>query len=178
VQPSEPQPNRGQARAGVRPAGPTLDFSFDRGTLRDVSDPIPVSREVVVPREAIRMRAVRSSGPGGQNVNKVSSKVELRIDIDAIRGLSPAARGRLHAIIGTRRDAEGHLVVTSQLTRDRSQNLEDARVKVRRLIERCLVEPRKRRATRPHTAARERRLAAKRLLGDRKRGRGRVPSDE
>ena len=147
-------------------------------TLSQVPEPIHVSAAVFVPREAIRMKAVRSSGPGGQNVNKVASKVELRIDLGAIRGLSPGDKARLQALVATRVDAEGRLLVTSQRSRDQSANLEDARDKVRRLIEKSLIAPRDRRSTRPHAAARARRLDTKRIIAVRKQQRGRVRPEE
>ena len=142
-----------------------------------MSEPLRVSAEVVVPAEAIAFRAVRSSGPGGQNVNKVASKVELRVDAGRVSGLSAAARARLLSLAASRLDADGRLVVVSQKTRDQGRNLEDAREKLRVLVLRSLEAPRPRRATRPTKASRERRLAVKRRASDRKRGRGR-PAEE
>ena len=133
-----------------------------------MAEPIRISRGVRIPAGAITWRAVRASGPGGQNVNKVASKVELRVDLGGIAGLDDAARGRLQALTATRRDSRGRLLVTSQRTRDQARNLEDAREKVRRLVARALVAPRTRRRTRPSSAAVERRLRHKRLRGERK----------
>lgn len=142
-----------------------------------MSDPLRISSSVVVPAEAIAFRAVRSSGPGGQNVNKVASKVELRVDLARVTGLHPAARSRLLVLAASRLDAEGRLVVVSQKTRDQSRNLEDAREKVRGLLLRGLAVPRARRATRPSKGSKERRLEAKRHGAERKRGRGRPSED-
>ena len=124
-----------------------------------------------MPGEAISWRAVRSSGPGGQNVNKVASKVELRVRLAAVEGLDAAARARLGALAAPRLDSRGRFLVTSQRTRDQARNLEDARDKVRRLVARALVAPKRRRTTRPSAAAVEQRLREKRLRGARKRER-------
>jgi ribosome-associated protein len=136
-----------------------------------VAETIRVSRSVRIPGGAITWRAVRSSGPGGQNVNKVASKVELRVDLGAIEGLDDAARQRLKALAAPRRDSRGRLLVTSQRTRDQTRNLEDAREKVRRLVERALVVPKRRRRTRPSAGAIEKRLREKRVRSARKRER-------
>jgi ribosome-associated protein len=124
-----------------------------------MADPILVRGGVVIPADALQVRAVRAGGPGGQNVNKVSSKVELRVDVDRIDGLDTAARHRLRAVANL--DADGHLLVTSQRTRDQRANLDDAREKVRLLVERALVVPRARKKTRPTRGSVERRLADK-----------------
>jgi ribosome-associated protein len=143
-----------------------------------VSDAIPVTDDVRVPASALSVRAVRASGPGGQNVNKVATKIDLRVDLAAIEGLPPAARERLHALARHRLDAEGRLVVTSQATRNQARNLEDARDKVRALIAAALVRPRERTATRPSAASRERRIGAKRARSTVKRLRARPGADE
>ena len=136
-------------------------------------DAIVVTDTVRVPERALTMRAVRASGPGGQNVNKVASKVDLRVDLDAIEGLSDPARQRLRVLAGRRLDAEGRLQITSQATRDQARNLEEAREKVRALITSALREPKRRRPSRPTPAARERRIESKKLRAAVKRSRGR-----
>ncbi len=138
-----------------------------------VAEAIIVTDRVRVPARALSVRAVRSSGPGGQNVNKVASKVDLRVDLGAIEGLAEPARRRLEALASHRLDAEGRLLVTSQATRDQSRNLEDARHKVRALVAAALREPRVRRPTRPGVQAEERRIGAKKRRAAIKRLRGR-----
>ncbi len=133
---------------------------------------------VWVPARALGVRAVRSSGPGGQNVNKVASKIELRVDLGAVEGLAVAARLRLETLARHRLDAEGRLVVTSQTTRDQARNLEDARGKVRALIAAALREPRVRRPTRPGAPAVNRRIGAKKHRGALKRLRDRAGADD
>jgi ribosome-associated protein len=132
-------------------------------------DAIVVTEAVRVPSAALTMRAVRASGPGGQNVNKVASKIDLRVDLDNVEGLSDPARERLRALARHRLDAEGRLQVTSQATRDQSRNLDDARDKVRDLVLAALREPKRRRPSRPSKAARERRLESKKHRGAAKR---------
>jgi ribosome-associated protein len=124
-------------------------------------DSIVVRPGVVVPADALTFHAVRSSGPGGQNVNKVSSKVDLRVQLDRIEGLDPGARQRLLDACRGSLDSQGRLVVVSQRTRDQRRNLEDACETVRALVARALVRPRPRRATRPSRASVERRLSDK-----------------
>jgi ribosome-associated protein len=139
---------------------------------------IPISAAVFVPAESWSWRATRSSGPGGQNVNKVASRVELRVDLSGIVGLTTDAHRRLLALAKHRLDSEGQLLVTSQLTRDQSRNLEDATLKVKRLITSALVTPRVRRPTKVKRSAVERRIAGKKQLGARKKTRGAVRGED
>lgn len=127
-----------------------------------MADPILVASGVVVPSSALRMKAVRSGGPGGQNVNKVASKVELRVDLDGIEGLDEGARERLRQAVRNQLDAEGHWVVVSSATRDQLVNLEDAREKVLRAVEKALRAPTPRTRTNPTRASQRRRVEAKR----------------
>ena len=126
---------------------------------------------VVVPAGDLSWRAVRASGPGGQNVNKVASKVELRLDLDGTGALDEPTKARLRSLAGARL-AGGEVVITSQLTRDQKKNLEDARAKLAALIARALQRPKPRRPTRPTRGSVERRLSEKqhrgRLKADRK----------
>lgn len=141
-------------------------------------DALIVTPQVVIPPADLSWTAVRSSGPGGQNVNKVASKVELVFDLRTTRALAPDVKGRLRALAGKRVDAEGLLHVVSQRTRDQQQNLGDARDKLAALIAAALVPPKPRRATKPTRGSKRRRIEAKRHRAGTKALRTRVSGDD
>jgi ribosome-associated protein len=132
---------------------------------------LPVAEGVVIPARDLSWSAARASGPGGQNVNKVASKVDLRFDLEGTTALSAPQKARLRVIVANRLDGEGRVQVTSQAGRDQAQNLEVARETLASLIRRALVPPKPRRPTKPTRGSRERRLAEKRHGAAKKRER-------
>jgi ribosome-associated protein len=140
-------------------------------------DDLVVKAGLVIPASELGFSAVRSSGPGGQNVNKVSTKVELRFDFVASRALDASVKARLAKLAAGRLDSEGRILITAQSTRSQLANRVEACEKLAELVRRALVAPKKRRPTRPSRASKERRLESKRQRGERKRARRAKPDD-
>jgi ribosome-associated protein len=132
---------------------------------------LPVGASLVIPGAELSWTAVRASGPGGQNVNKVASKIELRFDFEHSSVLGGGVRHRLRGLAENRLDADGRIVITSQVTRDQARNLEAARSKLADLIEQALTPPKPRKPTKPSRAARQRRLDSKQHQSAKKRER-------
>ena len=132
--------------------------------------------------ETVRRLAVfsfsRAGGPGGQNVNKVSTRVTARLLLAGLPGLGAEARGRLAARLGKRVNSEGLLQLSVRDTRDQARNREIAIRRLAALLAAALSEPHQRHATRPSAGSRERRLAAKRLRSQAKRRRSERPQPE
>lgn len=132
---------------------------------------MPSPRPPSIPESELVERFVRATGPGGQNVNKVATAVELRFDVAASPSLSEPVRARLLAKRDRRMTGEGVLVINAQRFRTQDRNRQDARERLAAFIATGLVAPKKRVATRPTRGSVERRLGAKRERSTVKRGR-------
>ena len=125
---------------------------------------IRITDDIAIDEREIDERFIRASGPGGQNVNKVSTAVELRFDVRA-SSLPSDVKDRLIAIAGSRITADGVLLIDSREHRTQARNRKAARERLVTLIAQAARKPRRRKATKPRPAAREKRLASKKLRG-------------
>lgn len=138
---------------------------------------IVVSPSLSIDEREIEERFVRSSGPGGQNVNKVATAVQLRFDVNA-SSLPDEIKQRLVAVAGSRMTDEGVLVIEAREHRTQAQNREAARERLVTLVQRATHQPKKRRPTKPGKAAKEQRLASKKRRGEVKARRHKTIADE
>jgi ribosome-associated protein len=133
---------------------------------------VELAPRVRVPTAAVRFRFVRARGPGGQNVNKVSSACELRVSMsDLAAHLTPGAVARLTEALGSRLTAAGELQLVSDEKRTQEQNREAVLERLRDLLVRAMVEPKRRKKTRPSYGSKQRRLQGKRIRSEIKSGR-------
>jgi len=129
-----------------------------------------------VPEDAIEEKFLAATGPGGQNVNKVATAVQLRLHVYTLR-LDPGTYQRLKTLAGSRFTEEGEIVITARSYRTREANRADARLRIGELLRRAHERPVKRVKTKPSRTAKLKRLEGKAIRSDVKRGRGKVAPD-
>lgn len=132
--------------------------------------------DVRLPEDALSEKFLAATGPGGQNVNKVATACQLRVDVFAL-GLAPHVYAKLKTLAGSRMTAGGELVITARRFRTQEANREDARRRLAEMIAEAHVVQAKRKATRPSRAAKARRVDAKKSRSTVKAGRGKVRLD-
>lgn len=139
---------------------------------------ISVTPDIHIHENDLQEEFVRSSGPGGQNVNKVATAVKLRFDLEGSASLPPAVKNRLYRIAGNRINSKGFLVIDARRRRSQEQNRQEALERLLELIRKASRKPKRRKPTKPSAAAKQRRLENKRRRSLVKKQRGRVSRTE
>jgi ribosome-associated protein len=134
--------------------------------------PLIITPEITIPDEEFEWKFIRSSGPGGQNVNKVASAVQLRFLLPQNISLPVSARNRLRRIAGQKINDDGTILISARSERSQEQNRRDALDRLAELIRTAMIEPKIRKKTRPTKASKERRIDTKKRRGTTKQGRG------
>lgn len=129
---------------------------------------LEITPAIIIPADELEISAVRSSGPGGQNVNKVATCIELRFNPERSGLFSIPVLTRLISLAGNRIDSEGSILITSQRYREQYRNLDDALEKLKKMILQALKPPKPRKPTRPGKAAIEKRITRKKQTGEKK----------
>jgi ribosome-associated protein len=130
----------------------------------------------ILPEEALEERFLAATGPGGQNVNKVATAVQIRVDVYALR-LVASVYARLKVIAGSKWTNDGEIVLTARSFRTQEANRADARARLAEMIAKAHIVPIRRIKTKPSKTAKEKRLTGKSIRGDVKKGRGKVSMD-
>jgi ribosome-associated protein len=131
--------------------------------------PLIISGQVEIPDEELEWKFIRASGPGGQNVNKVSSAVQLRFLLPKNTSLSGAVKARLRGLAGHRLTDDGSILISSRSERSQEQNRRAALERLAELVRGALIEPKLRKKTRPTRASKERRIESKKRRAGTKR---------
>ena len=139
---------------------------------------LEINSDITIKTAEIRFDFVRSSGPGGQNVNKVASAVQLRFDIRNSTSIPDEIKPRLIKLAGKRVNSEAVLLIDARTSRSQSQNRAEALERLKALILKALHKPKPRRKTRPTAASKEKRLRSKKMRSNLKRLRGNVNDDD
>jgi ribosome-associated protein len=139
---------------------------------------LKITDQITIEDWELTEQFARASGPGGQNVNKVSTAVELRFEAERSPNLPPPVKTRLRRLAGRRWTAEGAIVIFVQDTRSQVRNREIARDRLRELVQQAAVQPKRRVATKPTYGSMKRRLAGKKARGEIKAMRGKIEGDD
>ena len=133
--------------------------------------PLIITPDIAIPDDELEWKFIRSSGPGGQNVNKVASAVQLRFLLPINSSLPVGARNRLRRIAGQKINDDGTILISARSERSQDQNKRDALERLAELVKSAMIEPKIRKKTRPTKASKERRIDTKKRRGNTKQGR-------